>query len=57
MKRIILIALTALMAVSASASEFQTAAPAVQTQKKAKNCNIGQNISKGALGHPAFHVY
>ena len=36
MKRIILIALAALMAVSVSASEFQTAAPAVQTQKKAK---------------------
>ena len=36
MKRIILIALAALMTVSASASEFQAAAPAAQTQKKAK---------------------
>ena len=36
MKRIILIALATLMAVSVSASEFQTAAPAAQTQKKAK---------------------
>lgn len=36
MKRIILIALAALMVVSASASEFQAAAPAAQTQKKAK---------------------
>ena len=36
MKRIILIALAAIMTVSASASEFQAAAPAAQTQKKAK---------------------